>query len=353
MKIAIDVTPLNDNRLLSHRVRGTGFYIQNLNKSLLEFFPENEYTFFSRGEKLDKDIELVHYPYFEPFFLTLPFSEKYKRVVTVHDLTPLVFPEHFPSGIKGKIKWQIQKSNLLKSNIVLTDSHSSKKDINKYAGIVAEKIDVAYLAAGGEFRKLEIGNWKLEIRDKYKLPKQFILYVGDVTWNKNLPRFIKAVSGIDVPLVLVGKTLTETNFDKFNSWNQDLLETQKLISENNKITALGFVTTDDLVRLYNSASVFVMPSLYEGFGLPILEAMQSGCPVITSREGSLPEVAGEAAHYVDAYNTKSIAEGINEVFENSKLQTKLSEKGLDQAKKFTWKNTAEKTIEVYKRVVNI
>lgn len=348
MNIAIDTTPLNDTRLLSHRIRGTGFYIQNLKKSLMEFYPDHNYQFFMRGDKLDSKTDLVHYPYFEPFFLTLPSFEKHKKIVTVHDLTPLVFPKHFPSGIKGDLKWRLQKHNLQGSNLILTDSESSKRDINKYAGIPLGKIDVAYLAAGEEFRP-KANSQKLIA--KYKLPQKFVLYVGDATWNKNLPRLLKAASSTNIPLVMVGKTLTETKYDKSNPWNQDLLLTQELIDENPNVKALGYVESDDLVKLYNLATAFAMPSLYEGFGLPILEAMQSGCPVITSSAGSLPEVAGNAAHFVDAKDVKSIATGISNVFENPKLQTELREKGLNQASKFTWEKTAAQTLESYKRVL--
>jgi len=352
MRIAVDISPLNDNRILSHRIRGTGFYLQNLKKALLEFYPDNEYQFFNRGEKLNNDLDLVHYPYFEPFFLTLPFSKKHKTIVTVHDLTPMVFPEAFPAGIKGNIKWQIQKLNLSRSDQILTDSESSKKDISRFANISSDKIDVAYLAAGEEFGQMANGKWQMAIRDKYRLPKKFILYVGDATWNKNLPRLLDAIKETNIPLVMVGKTLTERDFDKTNPWNQDLVQTQSLIEQSKNVKALGFVPTDDLVALYNLASAFIMPSLYEGFGLPILEAMQSGCPVITTREGSIPEVAGGAAFYVDAKNSKSIADGINEVFENSKLQNELAKKGLEQAKKFSWKKTAEKTVETYKKALS-
>ncbi|HVF69617.1 MAG TPA: glycosyltransferase family 1 protein, partial [Xanthomonadales bacterium] len=296
MKIAIDISPLNDNRVLSHRVRGTGFYLQNLKKALLANYPDNEYHFFNRGDVINSDVDLVHYPYFEPFFLTLPFSKNHKTIVTVHDLTPLVFPEHFPPGIKGNIKWQIQKLNLLRSDGILTDSESSKKDISKYTDVKPEKIDVAYLAAGEEFTRIKNKELRIkETKNKYNLPEKFVLYVGDATWNKNLPRLLNAVKGINIPLVMVGKTLTEKNYDKSNPWNQDLLETQKLIEKSPNILTLGYVPTNDLVALYNTASVFIMPSLYEGFGLPILEAMQSGCPVITTKVGSLPEVAGDAA----------------------------------------------------------
>src|SRR6185437_13912066 len=100
MKIAIDISPLQSG----HKVRGVGFYLSYLKKALLEFYPENEYIFFQQGATINHSVDLVHYPYFDPFFLTLPFINKYKTAVTVHDLTPLVFPQHFPAGIKGKLK---------------------------------------------------------------------------------------------------------------------------------------------------------------------------------------------------------------------------------------------------------
>jgi glycosyltransferase involved in cell wall biosynthesis len=350
MKIAIDITPLNDTRLLSHRVRGTGFYLKNLKKALLEYFPENTYTFFNRGEHIDRSIDLVHYPYFEPFFVTLPYFEKIKRIITVHDLTPLVFPEHFPSGVKGAIKWQIQKQNLLRSARILTDSESSKKDICKFTGLHESRIDVVYLAASEEFKKIDnvVGEKRLK---KYNLPKKYLVYVGDATWNKNLPRLLKAAIKNNLPLVMIGKTLTEKNFDQTNPWNKDLLETQNLSQESQNINMLGFIPTDDLIAIYNNAIALVMPSLYEGFGLPVLEAMQSGCPVITSQRGSLPEVAGNAAFYVDAEEIQSIADGMNEIFENTKLQSELSQKGIIQARKFSWKKTSEKTIESYRNAI--
>ena len=353
MNIAIDISPLSDKSLLGHRVRGVGFYLEHLKNALLKYHPENKYFYFDRSRKIDNSTDLVHYPYFDPFFITLPFFEKRKRIVTVHDLTPLVFPKYFPSGLKGSLKWQIQKLNLAKSDRILTDSEASKRDISKYTGIDQNKIDVAYLAAGDEFKIIQTSKLKTDILKKYNLPEKFVLYVGDVTWNKNLPRLIKSTIQTNVPLVMVGKALTETNFDKENPWNQDLVEVQSLIEKSKNIIALGFVPTDELIAIYNHATVAAMPSLYEGFGLPILEAMQSGCPVITTKEGSLPEVAGDCAFYVDAYDINSIADGVAEVFESPKLQTELSEKGLAQAKKFNWRKTAEQTIGAYKRVLNI
>src|ERR1035437_9648563 len=164
MKIAIDMSPLKTGNFLQHRVRGTGFYLENLKRSLLKYYPKNEYIFFTRGEKLPKDVEVVHYPYFEPFFLTLPVFSKNKKIVTVHDLTPLVFPDHFKSGLKGNLKWQIQKLALKNADAIITDSESSKKDIVKFAGINSEKIKVVYLAAGPEFKVLDHRSSILDLR---------------------------------------------------------------------------------------------------------------------------------------------------------------------------------------------
>lgn len=350
MKIAIDISPLRTGHFLQHRVRGTGFYLENLKKSLLQYFPQNEYVFFTRGEQLPKDIDLVHYPYFEPFFLTLPLRKFCKTVVTIHDLTPLVFPKYFPAGIKGAIKWEIQKLILKKVDAIIADSESSKNDIIRHAGVLEKKIHVVYLAASQEFRKLSKEELRYKskiIRRKYGLPEKFVLYVGDVTWNKNLPRLVEAIRKINVPLVMVGKALTDKNFDVSNPWNQDLAAVQEICKENRNIVTLGFVPTADVVQIYNLATVFTMPSLYEGFGLPVLEAMSCGCPVITTKEGSLEEVADDAAYYVDAYDVNSIASGIKKVFQSRQLQRSLSDKGLKRSSFFSWRKEVKETMKLY------
>lgn len=343
MKIAIDVSPLQTG----HKIRGVGFYLANLKNALLKYFPENNYVFFQRGEKLPKDVEVVHFPYFEPFFLALPIYKKFKTVVTVHDLTPIVFPNAFPRGIKGEIKWQMQKFSLRYADAIITDSKSSKKDIMKYTGVRENKIHVIYLAADEQFKKIETGDWVSEIKKRYGLPERFLLYVGDVTWNKNLPRLIDAVKKTKIPLVMIGKSLVSEDYDKNNPWNADLNRVNELTKGDKNITKLGFVSAEELARIYNLATILVMPSLYEGFGLPILEAMASSCPVVTSREGSIPEIAGDAAFYVDAYDVESIASGIKKVFNDQELQKELSKKGLENVKKFSWKKTAEETIKAY------
>ena len=346
MKVAIDVSPLQTG----HKVRGSGFYLEHLKNALTKYFPQTDYIFFQRGEKIPNDVDLVHFPYFEPFFLALPIYKKFKTVVTVHDLTPIVFPQAFPKGIKGELKWQMQRFALKKADAVITDSESSRKDIVKFVGVNSSKINVIHLAAGEQFRKLEDGNWREEVKKRYGLPERFVLYVGDVTWNKNLPRLINAAKKNNLPLVMIGKSLAEENYDKSNPWNADLNRINKLAEDDKNIIRLGFVSMDELVQIYNLATVFVMPSLYEGFGLPILEAMACGCPVITSKEGSLPEVAGDVVFYVDAYDVDSISKGIEKIFSDKKLQKELSGKGLTHVKKFSWRKTAQETLKVSKKL---
>lgn len=347
MKIAIDVSPLQSG----HKVRGVGFYLSHLKKALERYFPNNSYIYFTQVKKIPNNIELIHYPYFDPFFLTLPFFKKKKTVVTVHDLTPLVLPDLFPVGLKGKAKWLLQRRSLQGVDAIITDSESSKNDIAKLVGIPKKKITVAYLAPGEQFQKITEKKALERVKDKYNLPDVFILYVGDVTANKNLPRLVRASLQTKTPLVMAGKALVSKEYDKNNPWNRDLTEVQRLVKENTSIVCLGFVPDEDMVSLYNLATVFAMPSLYEGFGLPIVEAMACGCPVVTSEKGSLKEVAEESAYIVDPYSIESIAEGLEEVLKDKKLQQDLSGKGLLRAKNFSWEKTVKETVRVYEYII--
>lgn len=346
MKIAIDVSPLQTG----HKVRGVGFYLEYLKRSLLKYYPDNDYTFFVEEKEIPSDVDLVHYPYFDPFFRTLPLIKKHKTVVTVHDLTPLVFPQHFPAGMKGKIFWETQKIILKQVDAIITDSHASQKDIVKIVRVPEQRVHVAYLAAGEEFRVIKSSGNKA-LQTQYKLPEKFVLYVGDVTWNKNIPRLVQAIQEIDVPLVMVGKALVQKDFDKTNPWNKSLVEFHQLIIDDPRIIRLGFIPTEDVVSLYNSATVLALPSLYEGFGLPLVEAMQCGCPIVTTDDASIPEIVDKAAVYVDGYDYKSIARGIKKVFTDTELQKKLSVAGLRQVEKFSWEKTAAETVAVYKQVL--
>ena len=352
MRIALDTSGLEEKSLKKHKVRGAGEYVENLIKYLPIYDKENEYIVLNRGEKLPSDVDLIHYPYFEPFFLSAPLISKKPSVVTIHDLIPIVFPEHFPSGSKGGLKWQIQKYSLSFRKKIITDSFSSKKDIERFTGVSGAKINVVYLAPSEEFKKLEPGSWKSEIEEKFSLPKRFMLYVGDATWNKNLVRLAEAVRKTDIPLVMVGKALVDKNIDEKNIWNRELLSFRKEIEGDSRFLLLGYVTSNELNYLYNLASVLLMPSLYEGFGLPVLEAMSCGCPVITSKEGSLSEVAGDGAYFVEAQSIDSILEGIKKVLGDERMLEEMSKKGLENVKKFSWSKTIKETAQAYKEALN-
>lgn len=346
MKVALDISPLQSG----HKVRGVGFYLKHL-KSAYESQKSDIEFQFTESLTTVKNVDLIHFPYFDPFS-PLPFSVSgIPTVVTIHDLTPIKFNRHFPAGIKGSFQWQLNKLKARKFAAVITDSNSSKEDIIKYLSYPKEKIHVVYLAAGELFKPKQVAHERSEeLRRKYHLPPKFVLYVGDVTWNKNIPRLIEACVRKELPLVLVGKALAQTEYDRSHPWNKDLVISQRLITTATNVSVLGFVEDKDLVDLYRIATVFAMPSLYEGFGLPVIEAMQSGCPVVTSQEGSLPEVGGDAVMYVNASDVENIGEGIKKVFESAQLQKELRMTGIAQAAKFSWIKTAEQTSDIYRKV---
>ena len=344
MRIAIDVSPVSKSSTSAHKVRGVGSYINLLINNLPRYDKKNEYVFVEDDQF--PEVDLIHYPYFDPFFITLPNVFQVKTVVTVHDLTPLVFPEHFPSGFRGKLKWFTQRSRLKKVDLIITDSDCSKKDVENIVGISKERIQTVYLAAGEQFGDIKSENLKLKTRKKFSLPEKFLLYVGDATWNKNLPQLIDAVKKTKYKLVLVGKVWSDES-SNLHPWNKDLHLVRSEIKDNDQFLSLGFVSDEDLVAIYNLASVLVMPSIYEGFGLPVLEAMKSGCPVICSRGGSLPEVAGDAAVYIGGLNSDNILPVINNVMQDTSLKEKMSRLGFAQARKFTIEKSMNNLIRAY------
>src|SRR3989338_6175690 len=349
MKIAVHVSPVSKASTSAHKVRGVVAYINMLITNLPKFDKKNEYVFVE-DKNFPPNVDLIHYPYFDPFFITLASKSLTKTIVTVHDLTPLVFPEHFPPGIRGKIKWLIQRSRLKKADLIITDSNCSRKDVRDIVGIPEDKIRTVYLAAGEQFRRVAGGAWQVATRKKFSLPENFLLYVGDATWNKNLPNLISALKQTRHKLVLVGKVWSSSVTEISNNpWNDDLRKVLKIIEGDDQFIQLGFVPDEDLVKLYNIATALIMPSIYEGFGLPVLEAMTCGCPVITTRGGSLPEVAGDAALYIDPDSKESIIDGIERLFAEPKLRGELSKKGLEQSKKFSLDRVMKDLVAAYEK----
>ncbi len=364
MKIGIDVSPLHTG----HKVRGIGFYVKRLVESLKNIQNSKGQKFKikelkSKAEIKRQDYDLLHIPYFDPYFLTLPWPWKIKKplVVSIHDLIPIKYPEHYPPGIKAKFKWQIQKRLLKQSKLIITDSFASKYDIHELTGYRLDKIYVVYLAAGDEFQKLKVKSEKLKIKRKYNLPGAFALYVGDVNWNKNIPSLVRACEKIDLPLVIVGRQAASKDYDKSHPENKNVVWLQKKYSkfqfsniQKNKFRLIltGYVSEDDLVALYNLATVYCQPSYDEGFGLPVVEAMACGCPVVSSNQGSLPEVIDEAGILIEP-TSENLSEELQKVIRDEKLRKKLSQAGIKRSGEFSWEKAAQKTLEVYKLAVDL
>jgi len=347
MKVAVDVSPLKT----THQFRGIGAYTKHLVKALQTVKRADFEAVLVEEGKIPKDCDLIHYPYFDLFFRTLPLMKKRKTVVTIHDTTPLVFPEHYPPGIKGKLKFGAQKIALRTVSGVITDSNNSKKDIAKYLNYPKEKIHVIYLAAGEIFKPITGHRSLVTVKRKYHLPNQFVLYVGDVNYNKNILGLVKACKLIKVPLVIIGKQAVQKKFDRKNIENQPLVQLIKLYGKDKDVIRVGFVPDEDLVALYNLATVYCQPSFYEGFGLPVLEAMACGTPVVTSKKASLPEIAGKAAIFIDPYDINDIANGLIAAIEDGGLREDLIAGGLKQAKKFSWEKVADETYKVYQEII--
>ncbi|NCN58314.1 hypothetical protein COW99_02655 [Candidatus Roizmanbacteria bacterium CG22_combo_CG10-13_8_21_14_all_38_20] len=349
-KIAISTSALKTG----YRFQGTGNYISHLVDGLKELNDGNKYYPYTQDEKCPA-VDIVHIPYFSPFMVTLPYIKPAKKlIVTVHDLTPVVYDNFFSAGVRGKYNWYLQKF-LLKHNIdhVLADSSSSKDEVLSHLNLENDKVSVVYLAADRRYTKLQDKPKVLaNMQKKYNLPEKFVLYVGDVLWSKNLPSLIEAVKEINVTLVLVGKQFVDEAIDLAHPWNIDLAKVRQVIKGDRRYITLGFVPDEDLVELYNVATLYCQPSHSEGFGIPVLEAMSCGCPVVVSDAGSLPEVAGEAGVYVDPADVRSIADGIGELYFNQKKNEIHRVKALEQAQKFSWEKTVNQTVAIYNKLID-
>lgn len=353
MKVAINTIPLQS----AHKNRGIGYYTYNLIDSLKKDQTIRIQTFKNLSEV--KDADIVHYPWFDLFFHTLPIHKIAPTVVTIHDVIPLIFKENYPIGIRGRINFFLQQLALRNCPIFITDSETSKKDIIKFLKIKEEKIKVIYLAADGNFKPIS-ENARLLIKRKYSLPDRFLLYTGDVNWVKNLPFLIEGFKKLkmdasfpDIKLVLIGgvflKRVENIDHPELNS----LKKVNKLINDlqlEKDVYRLGQVDLKDLVGIYNLATVYVQPSFYEGFGLPLVEAMSCGTPAVCSRGGSLPEIGGNGVIYFNPKDTNQLVAILKEVLKDKSLQAKLSKLGLKQANKYSWKETAAKTIEIYQSI---
>lgn len=346
MKIAIDSGPLTSG----HAVRGIGVYTRELTEALKKDRSLRvDVVDFAKVDLAKYDI--AHYPVFNPYFLTLPLTNKTKTVVTIHDLIYLIYPKEYPPGIRGKLKFLINRYLIGKADAIITTSETSKKDIVRFLAIPAKKIFPIYQAPIEKYKKIEDKDLLREVKVKYALPDRFVLYLGDVNYNKNLLGLAQACKITNIPLVIIGKQAASTEFDKGHPENRSWVEFLKRYREDKDIIRLGFLPDDEVVLIYNLATLYAQVSFYEGFGLSVLHAFACGTPVVCSKTQALVEIANGACLFADPKDPKDIAEKLKKLLGSEELRSQLVETANVLVKNYSWEKTARQTVEVYKKAL--
>lgn len=349
-----------------HAVRGIGFYTKSLISSLETIgvsVTPLDFQLVEKSKLLQYDI--LHYPHFDLFFPTLETYGHPKVVVTIHDVIPLLYPKHYPPGVKGRISFMKQRKALQSVAAIITDSETSKKDIVRFLKVRPDKVFSIHLAPGQSTQQKVTSDERIRVRKRFKLPKRFVLYVGDVNYNKNISTLATACKIADIQLVIVGKQAAEVDSIAVmqsvkgpRDWMRYVMGSEhpeqkhyaklRKLFKKKYIHRLGYVETSDLRALYQLATVYCQPSLYEGFGLPVLEAMSAGTPVVASRTQALVEVGGDACLYADPLNPQDFAAKILEIANDETVAKRLTNAGKKHAQTFSWEEAGRRTLEVYK-----
>jgi glycosyltransferase involved in cell wall biosynthesis len=294
--------------------------------------------------------DLVHIPLNRvPLFMVKPY------VVTIHDMANLFFEEEH-SKLRMQLRRYRFRRGLLRANRVIAVSEATRRDVQNLMGVPASRIRRVYNAPDPEFsaRSAMPGSEEqLRIMERYQINYPFLLYAGNIRRHKNVPRLVEAFAVMrselaehplykDLRLVIIGDTISQ-----YPAVRQAVIKSRVELL----VRFLGFVPFDTLRCFYESAAAFVFPSRYEGFGLPPLEAMACGTPVVTSNVSSLPEVVGDAAVLVNPENVFDIARGIREVLLDDALRERLIRRGFEQAARFSWERTAREVLEIYLEAV--
>jgi glycosyltransferase involved in cell wall biosynthesis len=369
MRIAIDARKLHDF--------GIGTYVRNVLLGLARLDHETDYIVLCRPMDVDAASELG--PNFRPVVETakpysvseqfriplslvrervhllhephyvLPPATRCRTVVTIHDCIHLMFPQYLPGSVAHAYARASMWSAARMSDRILTVSEASKRDILRFFDIPPEKVEVIYNAIDERFLVPPSEEQIDRMRQRYQLDKPFLLYVGNIKPHKNLERLIDAFSrvraaGLDeLRLVIIGDELS-----KYPPLRQ-AVHRHRL---DKHVRFLGFQPSESLAVFYRLARAFVFPSLYEGFGLPPLEAMACGTPVVTSDVSSLPEVAGGAAVLVDPYDPAAIAEGIQRAVTDDTLRAELIARGLARVRDFSWQTSVAAIHRIYMEVLD-
>ncbi|MGG1073105.1 glycosyltransferase family 1 protein [Priestia megaterium] len=357
MNIGFDMTfaatPSND--------RGIGFYSRQLIKSIQLSDPENRYFFFhpdssNKGliEQLDhfitkNQIDIYHVLSPCENYEHLPIERKRwgktKFAATLHDIIPLLFPKQYLPLPEIKKDYMKILDFVKSCDIIFAISDTTKQDAIKHLQISPNKINVIYAGLCDHFtseNQLVKTKWT-------EIEKSYILYVGGSDYRKNLNRLIDAFGKLNDKLLNEYQFVIAGSISNTDKFFLDLKIKKNNLTKN--IIFTGYVSNEEIVQLYKGADLFAFPSLYEGFGLPVLEAMACGTPVLTSNNSSLKEITDQAAYLVNPRNIEEIAYGINYILTREEARKSLKEKGLKQADKFQWTNVAKNVLEGYRSLL--
>jgi len=293
-------------------------------------------------------VDLAHVPYFAS-----PLSPTVPTVVTIHDLIPRVLPQ-YRGSVLVRLYTALVASAASRARLILADSEASKRDILAHLKVHDSRVRVVYLASAPYYRPIDDADCLETIRHQYDLPETFVLWLSGFDVRKNARALLHAFTwvysalGDDYPLVMVGKLPgVDTSFFP------DPRRIAADLGVSHAVRFPGWVEEADKPALYSAATVFVFPSRYEGFGLPILEAMSCGTPVVTSNAASLPELAGAAAFQVHPDDSRNLGAAIISLCVQEDLHAEMREKGLAQAARFTWEKTARETLAAYQHALGL
>ncbi len=368
MRIAFDATTLHPPQT------GVGYYTENLLNGLLEAAPEHEWVLLShrplesRWATLSQPVPVDGYLSVRNLWLQwkaprllarlgpdlahftnslIPWRTATPCVVTVHDMTLALFAHWHPW--RRRLTLPLVIDSMKKAHRVITVSQTSRRDIVREARISADKVVVIPAAPGPEFRRIEHARELERVQRRYQLPERFVLFVGTIEPRKNLARLVDVFLSLpaelqnDFPLLIAGAP----------GWGEARL--RRALARGTwspEVRWLGYVPREDLPLLLNRAELFVFPSLYEGFGLPVVEAMACGAPVITSDTSSLKELFSEAALLVDPHDSQELRRALTKALESGDLRQELRAKSQIRAADFSWAEAARRTLEVYAQVIH-
>lgn len=294
-------------------VRGVGSYVTMLVEALEQY-----------GKKYDLHLDQEHYdvlihPGFFPF-TALELDSNTRNVLVVHDLIPLKHAAHFPAGWRGVWKWFRNKRKIRSCDLIITDTRVVKQEIVRYTRVPERKVSVVYPAA----KKLYYEQNKEQLRGQFSvaIPDKYALYVGDVTWNKNLENLARAIQESNVPLVMVGKALTQRDTIS-HPWQRSFARFLRLVENDKRFIFLGYVPDEQVADLYRHSACTILPSFDEGFGLPWLEGSLMNTPIIVSKIPVFEEITADTSIYIDPADVHEMATAIGSIFTKEFDQSRL------------------------------